>query len=56
MTLIPITEATHPVEIDLRYATSDNFTGQPVYLHADCYLHPEAEKRLRVAISVPAVP
>lgn len=54
MTLMPITESSHPVEIDLRYATSDNFTGQPVYARADCYLHTEAEKCLRIAIDLAA--
>ena len=49
MTLAPITEATHGVELDLKYATSDNFTGQPIYSRADCYLHVEAEKLLKIA-------
>ncbi len=26
-------------EIDIRYATSDNFTGVPVYKHGLCFLH-----------------
>jgi D-alanyl-D-alanine dipeptidase len=55
MTLIPISEAAHRVEIDLKYATPDNFTGKPVYAQADCYLHPEAEKSLRVAVELAAV-
>ena len=54
MTLIPITPATHGVEIDLKYATADNFTGAPVYAHADCYLHTEAEKSLRLAVDLAA--
>jgi len=54
MTLIAIDESTHGVDIDLKYATADNFTGQPVYRHADCYLHAEAEKSLRRAIALAA--
>jgi len=54
MTLIAISESAHGVEIDLKYATADNFTGQPVYARADCYLHTEAEKCLRVAVDLAA--
>jgi len=49
MSLIEITEASHNVELDLKYATSDNFTAKPVYKRAACYLHPQAEKMLVVA-------
>lgn len=52
MTLIAITEASHGVDIDLKYATSDNFTGRPVYRRAACYLHTDAEKCLRHAIDL----
>lgn len=54
MTLIAISEIAHNVEIDLRYATSDNFTGQSVYARADCYLHTDAEKCLREAVKLAA--
>jgi len=46
MSLVKITEATHNVVLDLKYATADNFTGQPVYRYAACYLRPEAETLL----------
>ncbi|MFC1673909.1 D-alanyl-D-alanine dipeptidase [Pseudomonadota bacterium] len=49
MSLVEITEATHNLELDLKYATSENFTGQPVYRRAACYLHVEAEKCLMIA-------
>lgn len=52
MTLMPIFEDSHGVEIDLKYATADNFTGKPVYARADCYLHTEAEKGLRHAVDL----
>lgn len=48
--LAPITEDTHDVLIDLIYAGSDNFTGQVIYEHALCFLHPQAEACLRRAI------
>jgi len=49
MSLVKITQATHNIELDLKYATSDNFTGQPVYQRADCYLRAEAEQLLIAA-------
>lgn len=48
--LAPITEDTHDVLIDLIYAGSNNFTGQVIYEHALCFLHPQAEACLRRAI------
>ena len=36
-------------EIKMVYATSDNFTGHPVYISHDCYLHPLAASRLKRA-------
>lgn len=49
--LVEITESSHPVVIDLRYATNDNFTGEPVYrADARCYLHPEAAQKFETAI------
>lgn len=54
MALIEITENTHSVLLDLKYATEDNFTGVPVYAQAKCYLHEEAEARLREAIQIAA--
>lgn len=55
MSLVEITAARHGVELDLKYATSDNFTGQPVYSRAACYLHSEAEKLLITARDLAAV-
>ena len=43
MELIPITPESHDVALDLKYAGPDNFTGQPVYSRAACYLHRDAE-------------
>ncbi len=52
MALIEITEDSHNVILDLKYATEDNFTGTPVYAKAHCYLHQEAEELLRSAIKI----
>ena len=52
MGLIPITPASHDVDIDLRYAGSDNFTGNPVYIHAGCYLLDDADALFRRAIEL----
>ena len=49
--LVLITEDTHDVLIDLIYAGADNFTGQVIYEHPLCFLHPQAEACLRRAVS-----
>jgi zinc D-Ala-D-Ala dipeptidase len=49
--LIAITETTHDVLIDLIYAGADNFTGQVIYEHPLCFLHPQAEAGLRKAVA-----
>lgn len=50
MALIEITENTHNVILDIKYASPDNFTNEPVYGQAFCFLHQEAEDLLRNAI------
>lgn len=54
MALIEITEQTHGVLLDIKYATTDNFTQNPVYAKPHCYLHQEAEALLREAIDIAA--
>ncbi|MEO7952958.1 MAG: D-alanyl-D-alanine dipeptidase [Polaromonas sp.] len=49
--LIHITEQSHDVEIELIYASENNFTGQVIYDHALCFLHPQAETCLRQAVT-----
>ena len=40
---MPLREISHPaIDVDLRYATPDNFTGQTIYDHAVAYLHQDA--------------
>lgn len=52
MKLVEITQESHDVLIDIVYATEHNFTGKPVYSAAKCYLHPEADEKLRLAIKL----
>jgi len=52
MNMIPIFPPDFDVEIDIKYAGSDNFTGRPVYKAAKCFLHPEAAACLAKAVSL----
>lgn len=52
MPLVEITPESHDVVLALAYATAQNLTGKPLYRHARCYLHPEAEARLARAIAL----
>ena len=49
--LIHITGQSHDVIVDLIYAGGNNFTGQVIYAHSLCFLHPHAEVCLRKAIA-----
>ena len=40
--------------IDIRYATSDNFTGAPVYKAGKCFLHPVAAAHFKKAQTLAA--
>ena len=54
-TLVEIKAPEFDVDFYLAYATSDNFTGQPVYApSAKMYLHPEAAEKLKTAITLAA--
>ncbi len=50
--LVEITPRTHDVELDIAYASARNLTGRPVYAHAACYLHRDAEAKLRRAVDL----
>ena len=52
MDLIPITPESHDVDLDIKYATLDNFTGAPVYSRPACYLHRQAETLFSRAIDL----
>lgn len=51
--LVNILSINSNIILDIRYATSDNFMGFPLYKHAACYLHKEAAQALsRVQIEL----
>jgi D-alanyl-D-alanine dipeptidase len=52
MMLVEITEDGDGVELDLLYATPNNFTGEPIYRRAACYLLPETATLLRRAVDL----
>jgi zinc D-Ala-D-Ala dipeptidase len=52
MPLVEITPETHDVVLALAYATPQNLTGKPIYRQARCYLHPDAEARLKRAVAL----
>jgi zinc D-Ala-D-Ala dipeptidase len=52
MPLVTISQSRHDVLLDIAYATARNFTGQPIYARAACYLHPDAAERLERAIAL----
>ena len=52
MPLVEIAPPAFDVVLDLRYATSDNVTGAPIYERPLCYLNEEAAGLLRRAIEL----
>jgi D-alanyl-D-alanine dipeptidase len=52
MTLVALTSPTYDVDLDLAYATPNNFTGKPIYRRAAAYLHPVATEHLTRAIQL----
>ena len=52
MTLIRISSPEYDVDLALAYATADNITGRPIYLHATCWLHTDAAAALKRAIAL----
>lgn len=52
--LVEITPPAFDVDIDIAYATAENFTGKPVYARPGCYLHEEAAKLLVRAVELAA--
>jgi D-alanyl-D-alanine dipeptidase len=52
MELLEIGPPRHNVIVSLSYATGDNLLGAPIYRHARCYLHRDAEARLAAAIDL----
>ncbi|MEK9661216.1 MAG: D-alanyl-D-alanine dipeptidase [Alphaproteobacteria bacterium] len=54
MPLVAITPDRVDVDLSLAYATAVNFTGQPIYAEADCYLHADAAALLDRATGLAA--
>ncbi|MBW8309287.1 MAG: D-alanyl-D-alanine dipeptidase [Candidatus Paracaedibacteraceae bacterium] len=54
MSLMEITEASHNIILEIRYATANNFTNQPIYDSNRCFLRPEALNLLEKAIELAA--
>ena len=55
MTLVEIRQPDFDVEIEIAYATPDNFTGAPVYARPGCYLHDAAAAALAEAIRLASI-
>lgn len=53
--LVEITPESHGVELDIAYATANNFTGKPVYGRPGCYLLDVAEEKFRRAQHLAAI-
>lgn len=54
MSLVEITESAFSVELELAYASANNFTGAAIYAHADCYLHADTAALLAQAVVLAA--
>jgi len=54
MNLVEITTKTYDVELNIAYATKNNFTGAQVYSNDKCFLHKDAEVCLRRSIEYAA--
>ncbi len=50
--LIDIAEKFPQLSIDMKYATADNITGQPIYSTALCLLHADAVSALEKSIEI----
>jgi D-alanyl-D-alanine dipeptidase len=50
--LVEITQQSHGVDLDIAYATSDNFTGRAIYRRSACYLHPDTAACLARAVDL----
>ncbi len=52
MKLVEIVAPAFDVVLDIRYASTNNFTGAAIYKRAVCYLNEEAADKLSVAIDL----
>lgn len=49
---VEIAPPSYDLEINMAYATDDNFTGHPIYANAHCFLHADAAAHLSLAIDL----
>lgn len=52
--LVEINESTHPITLDMRYASTNNFTGQVIYNKSLCLIHKDALVLFEKAIELAA--
>lgn len=52
--LVEINETTHPIIMDMRYASTNNFTGQVIYNNPLCLIHTDALVLFEKAIDLAA--
>lgn len=52
MSLVEITNPDFDILLDIAYASSNNFTGKPVYKKPSCFLHGDAAKALLKAMNL----
>jgi len=52
--LVEIIPPEYDIILDIRYATSDNFTGKLIYAKPLCFLHEEAAEALKKSIKLAA--
>tara|TARA_B100001093_G_scaffold442295_1_gene443940 strand:+ start:938 stop:1501 length:564 start_codon:yes stop_codon:yes gene_type:complete len=50
--LIKVCEKKLDVVLDIRYSTTNNFTGKQIYCKSCCYLNPIAFERLTIAVEI----
>lgn len=53
--LVDLAETFPQLNIDMKYATADNITGQPIYSVARCLLHVDAANALEKSIEIARV-
>lgn len=53
--LVDVFSSTPQVEVDMKYATPDNITGQIIYSENRCLLHPDAASALMRCVEIAAL-
>ena len=50
--LVEVTEASHNILLDLRYATPNNITGARIYHDDRCFIHTDASEKLKRSVAL----